>query len=752
MRVILQNEVAECGYACLAMVLGHFGRATTIGELQAHRPLSANGLKAGDLFDVAQDFGLQVEAFTFGGEDVRQIRKGSIVHFGGAHFLVFESAHRGYVRVIDPAGGRQRVAMDVFLRHASGMLLQFSRTPALQPIRSRTPTSGAIRQVFTLNHGLGGKVARIVLAGIAAQLAVLAMPYLGSLVLDHVVAQDNAPLLNVVAITFACIFAAGAFSQYVQAYMQELLVREVELCSSESLFARLLANPFGFFEKRNIGDLFARFKSQSEINQYAVKTPVGMFTDVLVGSLAMLLMIVQSPRLALLALAIFAAYLLVSLALYPRMRDLHQEEVMRSAACDDSLIETIRGASLIKLSQAEQRRTAQFMQDVRAWAGASMKHRGLVNTRNTILKLVDYADSLIVIWFAAKLMLGGKVSAGTFYSFLIYKSLMSTHFSSCINALFAYFMLRVPAERVEDIHSSYESERFTPLDRTGKEPRTANFECIEMTDVSFSYGVSDRPVLEGVTLSIRKGDHIVIEGPSGSGKSTLFKLLAAAIMPTGGDMRLNGVSWKHLAVDEIRRHMAHMRQGDIILHGSIAQNVSMFEANPDEGRIAEVLAAVGLADDILQLPMRTQTRISDTIANISAGQRQRLLLARALYASREVLMLDEPTSNLDPVTVQRVTHYLRSLPLTLVVITHDRALASCFDKAYRMHDGVLVPREVSVAASGATDAAKEHVAPEPRPVPARSVLPPFAASWHHAPAAHWVASPVTGVETTVQVN
>ena len=107
MQVIYQNEVAECGYACLAMTLSHLGRATEIRELSAYRPVSANGLSLTDLYDVATEFGLAVEAYRFGADDVSSIKKGSILHFGGAHFVVFEKCGRGHVRIIDPASGRR---------------------------------------------------------------------------------------------------------------------------------------------------------------------------------------------------------------------------------------------------------------------------------------------------------------------------------------------------------------------------------------------------------------------------------------------------------------------------------------------------------------------------------------------------------------------------------------------------------------------------------------------------------------------
>src|SRR5262249_26308742 len=151
----------------------------------------------------------------------------------------------------------------------------------------------------------------------------------------------------------------------------------------------------------------------------------------------------------------------------------------------------------------------------------------LGSMRDGVLKLLDYADMVLITWLAAQFMLSGVVSVGVFYSFLIYKSLLSERLAHSINAGFSYFMLSVPVSRVNDIVKC-EPERYTPLSDSRKSVEVREFREIEMRDVSFRYGASDQLTLRNANITIRKGDKIVITGPSGSGKSTLFKLLAAA--------------------------------------------------------------------------------------------------------------------------------------------------------------------------------------------------------------------------------
>ncbi|MDR5838491.1 peptidase domain-containing ABC transporter [Caballeronia sp. LZ034LL] len=689
MRVIYQNEVAECGYACLAMVLSHLGRATEVRELSAYKPISANGLSLMDLYDVAVDYGLAVQAYRFDPSHLSEVKKGSILHFGGAHFVVFEKVSRGYISILDPATGRRRVSMDTFRSAISGFLLEFSPTPEMPRIRAKSRVPAALKRVRAFSPQLKRQTAKVLFVALGSQFAILSMPYFGNLTLDYVVAADNRNLLNVLIMSFASIFLLGALSEYVQKYLTELLYTLTQINSTEGVVRHLLRNPMSWFEKRHVGDVFARVKAQDEVSAYATRSAITLHIDLAVGVLALVLMLIQSAQLTFIALAVFALYVLIALSMFPAMRDTHALVLETSARCDDSLIETIRAASLLKLAQGETRRTAIHMTLFKAYASAMLQSSRLACRRDGFLKLVNYADTLVITWMAARLMLGGKISVGVFYSFLIYKSLMSERLASAIGAMFQYFMLSVPTARVDDIVEC-ENERYTPLPDTQRATEVRQFDCIDVRNVTFKYGISDQPVLRDASFRISKGDKIVITGPSGSGKSTLFKLLSAAEPLQDGQIVLNGIAWPNLAVDEIRRHQAHMRQGDIILHGSIADNITLFAGQTDEDRVHAILDDVGLLPDVMRLPMRTRTVISDTIANISAGQRQRLLLARALYQQREVLLLDEPTSNLDPVSVQHIATLLRNLDRTVVVITHDMSLASWFDIRYRFEDGALV--------------------------------------------------------------
>ena len=218
--------------------------------------------------------------------------------------------------------------------------------------RARSKIRSALKRVRKLNPQLPGRIRKVLFVSVAAQFAILAMPFFGGLALDYVVASDNIDLLGALVATFASIFALGIIGQWVQSYLTEIMFGEVRMNMVEGLIGHLLRNPIPFFEKRNVGDLFAKVRMQEEVDDFATRTAVSMRIDGAVALLGTGLMILASGTLAAITLGLFFVYVVFALAIFARMRDVQALIVEQSGRCDDALIETIRAASLIKLSGA----------------------------------------------------------------------------------------------------------------------------------------------------------------------------------------------------------------------------------------------------------------------------------------------------------------------------------------------------------------------------------------------------------------
>jgi ATP-binding cassette subfamily B protein RaxB len=219
--------------------------------------------------------------------------------------------------------------------------------------------------------------------------------------------------------------------------------------------------------------------------------------------------------------------------------------------------------------------------------------------------------------------------------------------------------------------------------------------CIEFTDLWFRYSEDEPWTLRGASASLEANAATAIIGPSGCGKSTLLKILQGLLKPTHGSITVNGTPLSD-ALQSYRQLTASVNQGEDLFMGTIAENIAFFEAPVDFKRVQNAARQACIDADILALPMRYNTLITDAGANLSSGQIQRVLLARALYREPQLLFLDEATSHLDRSTEDSIVNVVRRLPMTRVIVAHRSETISACDHILALEDGVL--HQVSHAA------------------------------------------------------
>ena len=211
----------------------------------------------------------------------------------------------------------------------------------------------------------------------------------------------------------------------------------------------------------------------------------------------------------------------------------------------------------------------------------------------------------------------------------------------------------------------------TPPEAQARPPRERALEArLELRDVGFRYSDAEAPVLEGLDLTVEPGESVAIVGPSGCGKTTLLKIMLGIHAPQRGEVRVGGVPLSQLGLPAWRDMIGTVMQDDQLFAGSIIDNISFFDPQPDLAWVEECARLASVHDEIEAMPMGYHTLIGDMCGSISGGQKQRLLLARALYKRPQILFLDEATSALDVDRERLVNQAIRGLSLTRVIVAH----------------------------------------------------------------------------------
>jgi ATP-binding cassette subfamily B protein RaxB len=303
---------------------------------------------------------------------------------------------------------------------------------------------------------------------------------------------------------------------------------------------------------------------------------------------------------------------------------------------------------------------------------------------------------LLVVYLGAHAVLRQELTIGLLLAFLAYRGNFTSSAISLVGQLQRFRLVGVHLERLSDVVGEKKEQlRVTP--RAGLLPAPA----IRAEALTFAYGPTEAPIFDSIDFEIPAGSLVAIVGPSGAGKTTLVRVMLGLLPSTGGRLLIDGVPLGPATVSAWRGRIGAVMQDDHLLTGTLADNIAFFDPRIDPQMVEEAAKAARIHDDIVRMPMAYQSLIGDMGAALSAGQRQRIMLARALYRDPDVLFLDEGTANLDEENERAIAAMIAKLAVTRIVVAHRPALVAHADIVFRLEDGRMVQVERSGSAFAA---------------------------------------------------
>lgn len=279
-------------------------------------------------------------------------------------------------------------------------------------------------------------------------------------------------------------------------------------------------------------------------------------------------------------------------------------------------------------------------------------------------------------------VIDGMITLGTMMMFFVFRTFFVERLNRCVSYLVELRRVQTHAERIDEV--------LTDEARAGGEVFCEPFivapECgvgIEVRDLWFRYGDDSPWIFKGAGFCIEPGESVAIAGPSGSGKTTLMNVLLGLLEPTRGEVLVNGRDLRTIPSHDYARVIGAVMQDDTLFHGTVAENISFFDAPFDMVRIARAAEKANIARDIGGMPMQYYSVLAEAAVNISGGQKQRLFIARAVYHEPKLLLLDEATSHLDAES-ERLSHAVRGMNLTRILIAHRRETIATADRVLHL--------------------------------------------------------------------
>jgi ABC-type multidrug transport system fused ATPase/permease subunit len=487
--------------------------------------------------------------------------------------------------------------------------------------------------------------------------------------------------------------AAAGVLGIVQRYLMIGVQQEFTFALQSALFDHLLKFPLSFFRKRQTGYLMARVSDDIHALQILFSDGVPhVITRLFYLCFGLAIIFALSVKLALVLVAIVPLYALLNYFFSRRLRNVFVDEAETSARVSKDIQEVLSGVETIKAYASEEIETAKVSHGMRSAVDTRKKRMLLSLLSDYSAGACRFASTLIIMWLGAGEIVKGRLTVGDYIAFTAY----AISLSGALDGIFMFHLMLQPvfasAGRLMELFRLATESGDDGAHSALLSPGIAKGD-VTFDSVSFAYEPG-RPVLRDISFAAHPGEIVAIAGASGAGKTTLVNLMLKFCAPQSGAIRLDGHDVKELSPKWLREQIGVVTQDAFVFNESIGKNIRY--GRPDATREAVIQAAkmAHIHDDIERLPEQYDTEIGERGMRVSAGQRQRISIARAFLKNAPILIFDEPTSALDPDTEALVTESIKKLAEHKIafIIAHRPSTIEIADKILVLNEGKIVER------------------------------------------------------------
>ena len=537
----------------------------------------------------------------------------------------------------------------------------------------------------------------VLVISLVSTAATLAMPYLSKDLIDNALIGRDTDALRRIVFMFAALGVAGLALNVVSGLRYTRVSAEILFDMRLSMYEHLQRLSPRFYARTRLGDIVSRLNNDiSEIQRVAAEAALAWVGNVLFLAGSLVMMVWLDWRLSLVALAPLPISL-IALGVYRRrlegrIADLRQ----RSSDIGSFLIETLQATSLVVASNAQPRERARFRELNGAFIDALMRMQRVTYFAGGLPGTVLSIGSAVAFFYGGLRVIEGTLTLGTMGAFLAYQMRVFAPAQALMGLYASLTTAKVSWARVREILDA-------PIEVQERADARALPACLgEVAFESVTLGTDRQAsVLEAVTFSARPGECVALVGGSGVGKSTIAYLVTRLLDPDSGVVRLDGHDLRDLKLADIRKHVVLVEQEPTLFHASVGDNLRYVRPGATDAEVQGAAEAAGIARFVEALPNGFATLVGERGLALSAGERQRIALARAFLADPAVLVLDEPTAALDAIAQRQVIDGYRAVMKgrTTLLITHRRELAMAADRVIVLEGSRVVdeghPRELA---------------------------------------------------------
>ena len=713
-----QLDAMDCGPTSLRMVAKFYGKTFSLQYLRNSSYITREGVSMMGISDAAESIGFRTKGYRLTWEQLRdEVPLPCIIHWNQRHFVVvydikkknrfsFSSPLGGgregavVISIADPAIGLLTYTKEEFLKcwlstkkegAIEGTALLLEPTPDFY--KQETEEKGKLKFIYLLGYLRPYRkfIIQLFLGMLTGSIISMIFPFLTQSIVDYGIGNSDLAFVGMVLVAQLMLTLGQVANGMIRSWIMLHVTTRVSISLISDFLIKLMKLPMAFFDTKMIGDIMQRIGDHSRIQSFLTQSLIDIIFAVI--TLVIYTFIMASYHVGILGVFFLGSTFYVGwvMLFLKKRRELDYKRFQQSAANQSNVVQLVSGMQEIKLNSCEKQKRWEWERIQARLYKVSVKGLMLSQNQQIGATFINQSKDIFISFLSAKAVITGDMTLGMMMAVQYIIGQLNAPVQQFIGFTQAAQDAKISLERLGEIHDREDEEK---AEENKIKDIPAN-KTIEIKDLTFHYeGPHSPKVLKKINLEIPANKVTAIVGTSGSGKTTLVKLLLGFYKPNKGEIRLNDINLENYSPSEWRKRCGVVMQEGFIFSDSIANNVGIVDEMPDPVKIEKAVSTANIKDFIDDLPLGYETKIGNDGHGLSTGQKQRILIARAVYKNPDYLFFDEATNALDASNERVIMENLDQFFIgrTVVVVAHRLSTVKKADQIVVLEKGEIVER------------------------------------------------------------
>ena len=676
----IQYDAMDCGPTCLRMVAAFYGKCYSLEGLREKSFITREGVSMLGISEAAEKIGFRSICVQVGYEKLQEAPLPCIIHWNQQHFVVVYKLNDKHVWVADPGAGKLKYTKEEFCNcwlssrkneEDTGVALLLEPTPEFYTIEDEGDEVNrrGFSFLYSYLRPYRGLVGQLLLGVLLGSMIQLMLPFLTQSVVDFGINNQNLGFIYLVLIAQLMLSFSSSAVDFIRGWILLHLGTRINIALISDFLIKLMKMPISYFDSKMTGDILQRINDHKRIQDFLTGSSLSVIFSVFNIIIFGIVLLVYSGMIFLIFMGGSALYVAYVWLFMKKRAELDHKRFAQQSANQSTVVQLVNGMQEIKLSACEQQKRWEWERIQAKLFKVNIKSLALRQYQDSGAVLINQSKNLLITALVASLVVKGEMTLGMMLSV----QYIIGQLNSPVNELIAFARdmqdARLSMDRLSEVRDKPDEEDPTrELLREIPEGKD-----IRLQNLNFKYDpLSEYPTLNDINLVIPPGKQTAIVGMSGSGKTTLVKLLLGFYPPASGDIFIGDTPLGSYSIREWRKRCGVVMQDGFIFSDSIAGNIAPGVEHIDKKRLRHAAEVANIHDFIEELPLAYNTKIGQEGHGLSQGQKQRILIARAVYKDPEFIFFDEATNALDANNERTIMNNLQTFfkGRTSVVVAH----------------------------------------------------------------------------------